>query len=594
MDGKKISRILASLNIKRDSIFTSISSKDKESALRLIKVIEEMHLNHWCMYYENGRDRNISGDKYPEVIANALSKCCVFLMLVSKHSIVSTEVKKELTQVTEGAKKDKFNSLKIIPIFLDDITNEDIPDDIAELSGITPHVIVRRMNENTTDAGIKDICEEIRSQYLSAIFDSIHNNYEKEKNAQKFVNLMNACVKNKCIAQTVSEDIKESNEISAERLKELHVLSNELIEYDCNTYSCMVIASNLLGNETIRNGKKVYEPLKSGVKYFYYYPEAIKSECQIAFNKIKGFVVKDLNSRREVVRLIRREFCFRNKVKTFFLGLNNMTQADFIKQYHIVDENDRAEFDKLFAENDTQTYFAYSDEDDIFQIPEEFFMWLLGDVDKYSYDNIVQTSYMFIGFLGRFVNLLENAHDINTVSFNSLRRRYQYLVKLQRLEEWQMGKITISKAESKRLVNYLLDYSSDSVFKSEKKFPRLSNWMEFEYDEQGKIVPIDKEIINEAYSNLVGIPLKERSELRLCYSFALFISESSMNGAWYSTGQKEQDGIIHDMVMTYNIERQSKIFEQLMEAFEYLVSIYESAGLKLKEHKSELLLKFNK
>ena len=88
--------------------------------------------------------------------------------------------------------------------------------------------------------------------------------------------------------------------------------------------------------------------------------------------------------------------------------------------------------------------------------------------------------------------------------------------------------------------------------------------------------------------------MKERSELRLCYSFALFISESSMNGAWYSTGQKEQDGIIHDMVMTYNIERQSKIFEQLMEAFEYLVSVYENAGLKLKEHKSELLLKFSK
>ncbi len=594
MDGKKISKILANLNIRRDSIFTSISSKDKESALRLIKVIEEMHLNHWCMYYENGRDRNISGDRYPEVIANALSKCCVFLMLVSKHSIVSAEVKKELVQVTEGAKKDKFKNLKIIPIFLDDIKNDDIPEDIAKLSGITPQVIVRRMNEKTTNAEIKEICEEIRSQYLTVVFDSIHDNYKKEKNSQKFVNLMNACVKNKCVAQTVSEDIKESNEISAERLKEMHVLSNELIEYDCNTYSCMVIASNLLGNETIKNGKKVYEPLKNGVKYFYYFPESIKSECQIAFNKIKGFVVKDSNSRKEVVRLIRREFCFRNKVKTFFLGLNNMTQADFEKQYHIVEEKDKEAFDKLFAENDTQTYFAYSDEDDIFQVPEEFFMWLLGDVDKYSYDNIVQTSYMFISFLGRFVNLLENAQDINTVSFESLKKRYQYLVKLQRLEEWQMGKITVSQAESKRLVNYLLDYSSDSIFKSEKKFPRLSNWMEFEHDETGAIVPFNEQIINEAFSNLVGIPLKETDELKLCFSFALFVNESSMSGAWYSTGQKEQEGIIHDMVMTYNIERQSKIFEQLMDAFEYLVSINESVGATLKTHNSELLLKFNK
>lgn len=594
MDGKKISSVLANLNIKRDSIFTSISSKDKESALRLVKVIEEMHLNHWCMYYENGRDRNISGDRYPEIISSALARCCVFLMLVSKHSLASAEVRKELTMVTEGAKKDKFKNLKIIPIFLDDINNDDIPDDIAKQSGITPQVIVRRMNEQSTDDDIKEICEEIRSQYLSAIFDTINDKYIREKNSQKFVNLMNTCVKSKCVAQTVSEDIKESTEISAERLRELHILSNELLEYDCNTYSCMVIASNLLGNETIIDGKKVYEPQKNGVKYFYYYPESIKADCLTAFNKIKGFVTKDANSRKEVVRLIRREFCFRNKVKTFFSGLNDMTQADFAKQYHIVEKTDYEAFEKLFAENETQTYFAYSDEDDIFQVPEEFFMWLLGDVDKYSYDNIMQTSYMFISFLGKFVNLLDNAHDINTVSFESLKKRYQYLLKLQRLEEWQMGKIILSQAESKRLVNYLLDYSSDSPSKSEKKFPRLSNWMEFEHDENGNILPLSEEIIDGAFANLVGIPIKENDDLRLCYSFALFVNESTMSGAWYSTGQKEQNGVAYDMVMTYSIEKRSKCFDQLMDAFEYMVSINENVEATLRKYDSELLIKFNK
>ncbi len=73
MDGKKINKVLTNLNIKRDSIFTSMSSKDKDSAMRLVKIIEEMHLNHWCMYYENGMDRNISGDRYDGFIsANTL------------------------------------------------------------------------------------------------------------------------------------------------------------------------------------------------------------------------------------------------------------------------------------------------------------------------------------------------------------------------------------------------------------------------------------------------------------------------------------------------------------------------------------------
>lgn len=77
-----------------------------------------MHLNHWCMYYENGRDRNISGDRYPEIISSALAGCCVFLMLVSKHSLASAEVRKELTMVTEGAKKDKFKNFKSYLSFL--------------------------------------------------------------------------------------------------------------------------------------------------------------------------------------------------------------------------------------------------------------------------------------------------------------------------------------------------------------------------------------------------------------------------------------------------------------------------------------------
>jgi hypothetical protein len=50
MDNSYIFRILEEMNIQRSLLFTSLSSKDKEVALRLIKKIEEMDLNHWCMY----------------------------------------------------------------------------------------------------------------------------------------------------------------------------------------------------------------------------------------------------------------------------------------------------------------------------------------------------------------------------------------------------------------------------------------------------------------------------------------------------------------------------------------------------------------
>jgi len=98
MDNSYIFNMLNEMNIQRTLIFTSLSSKDKSVALRLIKRLEDMNVNHWCMYDENGKERNISGDIYTEVISKMLKKCCVFLMLISKHSLASAEVRREIEE----------------------------------------------------------------------------------------------------------------------------------------------------------------------------------------------------------------------------------------------------------------------------------------------------------------------------------------------------------------------------------------------------------------------------------------------------------------------------------------------------------------
>lgn len=85
-----------------------------------------------------------------------------------------------------------------------------------------------------------------------------------------------------------------------------------------------------------------------------------------------------------MTNLVRREFCNRNKIKEFFLSLNDMTQMQIAEHYHIVEDNDSKSFHALFSENDTQFYFAYADGDDIFQIPDEFMAWLDGDAEHFT------------------------------------------------------------------------------------------------------------------------------------------------------------------------------------------------------------------
>lgn len=588
MDNSYIFNILNEMNIQRSYIFTSLSSKDKTVALRLLKRIKEMNVNHWCMYDENGKERNISGDVYTEVISKMLKRCCVFLMLISKDSLSSAEVKREIAEVTYTAYNEKHSRLKIIPILINDTSEKDIPKDVAKLSGVTSDVIVRRLSADTTERELDEICSEIRSQYIATILENIQQRFIRNNEAQIFLNIMDRCVKQKCAVESISNTIKHSREVYTDSLRELHILSNEMLEFDCNPYCCTVIASNLRGNEVIVNKVKTYDPETQGVKYFYYYPENAESEWQTTFEKIKSFILKDTKSRREVSSLIRKEFCFRNKIVSFFAEFNDMTQNEFVEHYHIVEEEDYKKFKVLFDDNETQFYFAYADEDDIFQVPDEFIAWLEGVTDKFTYNNIIEVSYQFITFVGNFVSLLENCADINKVSYESLKKYYQFLLKLQKMEEWQSGNIRLPAAESRRLVNYLLDYTVGSTRKGTRKFPKIANWLTVEYNEDGSVKSFDKEIAERAFNNLIPIPLKQSDALKLCYSFELFIEDALLTAVWYSVEQ--YDPTKNDnMVFSYEINRKSEMFDDFIKAFKYLIEIEPKAKGILKAKNSRIL-----
>ena len=588
-------KLLSNMKIKRNLVFTSISHIDRDMALRLIGEFAKMKLDNWCMFDENGQSRNKGGDKYGNIIQRKLAESCVFIFLVSKHSIVSPEVRKEIRQFFEdGDPKEKTDRI-LIPVFLDNLTPADMPAELVALSGVTSGVIFLELKADSTNEEVRLCAEEICEQYIKMTISSVEKKMEQkleeERYSCKFSDLMALCARNQCDVQTVSEDIKGSNEISAEELKEMHILSNELSEYDCNTYSCMVIASNLLGNATKKDKRKYYNPKKEGVKYFYYCPTSnINNDGWNLKEKIERFIAKDKGSRREVVSLIRREFTFRNKIHMFFGDMNGKTQEDFKKQYHIEEKDDVARLERLFEQDLAQCYFAYSDKDDVFRVPEEFFAWLRGA--KESYDHMIEIAYDFIAFIGSLLEILSLAPNANPVALGALSKNYSYLLRLQELENWQMQKLHLSSAKSKKLVNYLLDYSAGigTQANTERSFPRLASWMEFETDENGNYIELDEEVQKQAKENLVFVPIADDERLKLCYSFAIFINNSEYSGAWYTTGQRATPNMIQDIVMTYNIKKSNDdLYKRLIDAFVYMILVNDGAKGILKEHKSEFL-----
>ena len=145
-------KLVETVSLDRNSIFTSLSSKDKDVAMRLVERLDAMKINHWCMYQHNGKDTNIGGDDYRKTIRRALESCCVLVFLMSKNSLYSVEVKDELEQVMRMKTSDTTRPyIKIVPIIVDDTKMDEIPKDVMKLAEIKKEIIVRRYNASSTE-----------------------------------------------------------------------------------------------------------------------------------------------------------------------------------------------------------------------------------------------------------------------------------------------------------------------------------------------------------------------------------------------------------------------------------------------------------
>lgn len=146
-----------------------------------------------------------------------------------------------------------------------------------------------------------------------------------------FLSLLNTAVQEKCEAKEVSDYILASNELllAVETPgTELHIITNELDNYDKTVLASMAISANILGLRQVEGD--VYCPATNGVKYIYYCP----SECVESFSKFKvriaNFARRDPSSRREVDGWLRRNFSRRNRLMKKLMQLNGKSPEDFV------------------------------------------------------------------------------------------------------------------------------------------------------------------------------------------------------------------------------------------------------------------------
>ncbi len=584
---EETARTLQNMGIERYQIFVSLSSKDKELALPLLSMMDSRNMNYWCMYHANGDQQNIIGSNYKSIISANIKKSCLFVFLFSKASIQSVEVIEELEKAAATIRAG--NIFRFLPISLDDIKEDELPEQIINTGLFTKGIIYRQLSKDAANQ-YSQIMTEIRTQYYDTVMESIRAGHQAMKQSSVFTDLLTECIHRKCFARSVSQDIKAGDEGSSENLLETHVLTDEIIEYDQHPYSCMLISRNLLGNKDPVTGK--YDPAKRGVKYFYYCSESYLEEVGEAFRqKMRDYIVKNRISRGEVVLLIRREFSERNKILYFINSFNRLTKDDLLNKYNIIEPEDKALFLSEMDKDENDYYFSYTElPEDCLRVPDTFYVWLSEDHGQLYNDSVREEAYDFIEFLNRLANAVEKIQSESPARDELLKRlqKYcRYLNQLVAFERWQMSDTgaQLSNVTAKKLSNHLIGFTEGSSAYSEE-FSNLSDWMRFGHGLSGTQTELDDETINAAQNNLILIPIKENSTVKPCYSFVVFVNKHYKHASWYSTGYEYHD---RNMVISYEANPENGECKAFVDAFRELINSDPEIAARLKENKSKLL-----
>lgn len=577
-----IEKVALQLGLERYKIFVSLCSTDIEKVREIIRGMESLDLCYWSMYYENGVQRNFAGDKYEKEIAAQIAKTCLMIPVLSKNSLASVEVMKELKSYADMASVSN-NRLQIFPLAIEsNIDFTSLPEDVKALRLIEKDTLIRYFNPQSATETFK----EITRKYISALLENVKQAHETMMDARRFVDLMNYCISKDCISRSVSDDIKSCDEVNPSALREAHILTNELINYDCNPYSCMIISSNLAAKNL--SGEN------AGVKYYYYCPEDYIRESWEPFqNKVRSFIKKDNSARQEVANMIRREFSTRNKIADFFKSFDNISKKDLFRKYHIVVSDGIKELDALLQSDYNAFTISYDENDeDVYTVPENFYRWLSAEYGGGVPESMAKAdAYKFIAFIEEFIKIVNKTMDANQVLVAEVNKYGKYCVKLRDMEQWQLREIKLDAMEAKRIVNYTLNakFADDKVT---CPFPKIANWMQFRLDEYGNEEEVSDEEVAEAMSNLYCFPIGKGMHIDPCYSFVFFINNNSASASWYSSGVNATTSGSGDTVIVYDAVNDE--YKKFAQAFCYLATADKEIFNKLTRSGSELLVRYTK
>ncbi|MBE6131371.1 MAG: hypothetical protein E7183_06580 [Erysipelotrichaceae bacterium] len=554
----------------KDELFLMVSSADKDIVLELQKKFKKNHVKVWSMYTDDGGFTTPSGKNHLEYAYKAILRSTMAIILVTENSIKDEHgyIEAELRKYCEVSQKYAgILDMRLVPVYVGKKMNL-----TESWTRVIADADIYKILQTTYEGkpkqdSLEDIVNELSFDYFEI---KLKNKDMLTKDSHLFHEMAVDCVEDDSTSvKTISEDIRESleNDIDSMYLEEMHILSDEILEYDMDPYSLIIITSNILGK--VDNER--YNPKERGIKYYYYCEESYCNSVEQKYRTaLKNYIQRNEVAKKEIVECTRRHLVNReNLIKYFSSRPFNDTIDNFMVFYGI---HDRVALEELlntecqdFLTSDATEF----DEIDIVSIPREVYVWLTGvSINKM---NLIGKFYIFIE---RILKLADpsNVNYARLFKVNKLLQALKIFSKNLYLDNEYEKDVEVVQRNNK-ILDTLIGKKCTNLIK---------NWFSKNLVENNI-----NECLSDALENIVFIPIKKAEYFRIANSFALFVHRDTntkvikKSGAWYSISHNnvqrdnqfegsEQELLIN--IYNGNEAFAKRIIEALNKLFEYKIA----------------------
>ena len=516
--------------LNANQVFILCAEQDREFVLALQTNLKARKIAVWSMFRDDGNYSVGMGDDHLQVAISELKKTCVVLLLVSENSIRKGSDKnsfifQEINNFYNLCSSRKNYAMKLIPICIGEDYFSRLPESWMPF-GINSFKITTTLKMKSTPSGeivddikLNHICNEVSNIYFECMNANykyvLENKYDLVVLGNKLMQATSTTVK------TISDDIRQTDENDSDSLRAIHIITNEINEYDCNAYSLMIISANLLGAP--EDG--FYRPEKNGVKYYYYCPEKYLENIEEDYrNKIISFLKRDKYAVSYADNSIRAHYVVSKHLISYLLGNLHRKNLNTVLVNFSVPESEKERFMEQMEPYDGDFY----DSDlEAIMLPKSFFDWLLGKNVKFN-DEV-------FGFIGKILEFLKSTPVHNVSMVNDLVAVEKTLDKIYTFHRYMHGAKAITHNKFRSIAKKVIGLRND------QNNTLIERWVidreesdEWEHQDMG-------EIIEKAMENVVFIPVKESDDFVVCNSFAVYDHKDKDTGkkrqelVWYST-----------------------------------------------------------